>query len=172
MTACAVDDDTLQSTKLDREKQSPPDNQKPTSKTLCSKITSSTEQPWLGKIDSTLICAKIKSEKAGVSFENQAKAMSIITNQAGVILDVVLNSPINQKTFTQKLHSLEATIQFISVQYHRATLGIHHASSLYSLARMPEVRSIKPEYGGSTLSDLNIIRPKHTQTPHPHILRR
>ena len=76
--------------------------------------------------------------------------MGMMTVKTGVMLDIVTNPLAANADVKRKLHLPGVSVQLISAKYHRASLSIHDSTLLYQLAKMPEVRTIMPEYGGRT----------------------
>jgi len=118
------------------------------SKLDCPKSRGSAKDPSLGKINANLLCAETKAKATGASFTNMAARMGIVTIKGGVVLDIVTSRL--DADVERKLRLPGVTIRYLSVKYRRVSVVIRDPSSLYQLARIPEVRTIMPEYGGRT----------------------
>lgn len=114
----------------------------------CPKPIISTKAPWLGKINANLLCAAAQAEAKGASFADMAARMGIVTVKTGVALDIVTNRL--DADVERKLRLPGVTIRYLSVKYHRVAVVISDPMLLYQLAKIPEVRTIMPEYGGRT----------------------
>lgn len=127
-----------------------PDNRVGLEKIHCPKPVQPQKSPWLRKINANLLCAATTAESRGAAFADIAARMGMMTVKTGVMLDIVTNPLAANADVKRKLHLPGVSVQLISAKYHRASLSIHDSTLLYQLAKMPEVRTIMPEYGGRT----------------------
>jgi len=145
VSACAPSDKRDQSVQVGKSQASPLNLMQQAS---CDKKPSFGQYPWRAKIDSNVLCAVAKAREEHWSFSQAAARMGMQSNANGVALDIVMNRLDGR--VQDKLNIAGVSITFLSETYKRVSIVIQDANLLDQLAAIPEVRSIKAEYGGRT----------------------
>ncbi len=111
-----------------------------------AKITQYSKSPFADKIDVNLLALQSKATQQKTSLSAIASTNTAIQTQgANILLDIVMNRI--DATTIKRIKQLGVHILFTSKAYHRISASIHNAALLNQLASLPEVRSIRPEYG-------------------------
>jgi len=100
------------------------------------------------KIDLNLLHAEKVARDKEVSFIDVAAGMGIRTNNKGVMLEIIthqINTGIKERFLKTGVE-----IRYVSEKYNRVSVVISNPDQLHLLARIPEVRRVRPEYGGRT----------------------
>jgi hypothetical protein len=104
--------------------------------------------PEAEKIDIQLLRLEHRVRTQGVPLVATAIAMGISTVGDRIGLEVFV-SPLDAQ-IVRKFQLPGVNVRHVSMQYRRVLLVINDLTLLYSLARIPEVRIISPEYGATT----------------------
>lgn len=104
--------------------------------------------PEAEKINIQLLRLEHRVRTQGVPLVATAIAMGISTVDDRIGLEVLV-SPLDAK-IVRKFQLPGVNVRHVSMQYRRVLLVINDLALLYSLARIPEVRVISPEYGAMT----------------------
>ena len=104
--------------------------------------------PEAEKINIKLLHLEHHVRTQGVPLVATAMAMGISTFDDRIGLEVYV-SPIDAK-IVRKFQIPGVSVRHVSMQYRRVLLVINDLALLYTLARIPEVRVISPEYGATT----------------------
>lgn len=110
------------------------------------------ERPEAVKINAKLLELEHKVRTEGASIEAMASQMGIARFGDAVLLDLVTVR--DDAEITEKLRLPGVTLRHASIRYGRISAAIDDLTLLYSLAKLPEVRLILPEYGGKTHDSL------------------
>lgn len=108
----------------------------------------SMEFPETKKINLNLLNAEKVARNKGASFSEIAASMGIATDNGSVVLDIVTNRL--DASVEKKLRMTGIKIRHVSAKYNRVSAAISNPALLHQLAKIPEVRMIMPEYGGTT----------------------
>jgi len=100
------------------------------------------------KISVNLLELERKAATQHLSLSAATTNAAIKTQGSGILLDIVMNRL--DPTIVQKLKLPGVAIVFASEKYKRISAVISNPSLLYQLSNIPEVRSIRPEYGAMT----------------------
>ena len=104
--------------------------------------------PEAEKINIQLLRLEHRVRTQGVPLVATATAMGISTVDDRIGLEVFV-SPLDAK-IVRKFQLPGVNVRHVSMQYRRVLLVINDLALLSSLARIPEVRVISPEYGATT----------------------
>ena len=107
--------------------------------------------PEAEKINIQLLRLEHRVRTQGAPLGSTAMAMGISTFDDRIGLEVYV-SPIDAK-IVRKFQLPGVSVRHVSMQYRRVLLVIDDLALLYTLARIPEVRGISPEYGATTNTD-------------------
>jgi len=113
-----------------------------------AKVAQYSKVSYADKISVNLLALERKAALQHTSLSAASTNAVIKTQGAGIVLDIVMNRL--DPAILQKLKLPGVTIRYASPKYHRVSAVISDPSLLYQLANMPEVRSIRPEYGAMT----------------------
>jgi len=113
-----------------------------------AKVAQYSKVSYADKISVNLLALERKAALQHTSLSAASTNAVIKTQGAGIVLDIVMNRL--DSAILQKLKLPGVTIRYASPKYHRVSAVISDPSLLYQLANMPEVRSIRPEYGAMT----------------------
>jgi hypothetical protein len=104
--------------------------------------------PQAEKINIQLLRLEHRVRTEGAPLGATAIAMGFSTVDDRIGLEVFV-SPLDAKV-VRKFQLPGVNVRHVSMQYRRVLLVINDLALLYSLARIPEVRLISPEYGATT----------------------
>ena len=100
------------------------------------------------KINIQLLRLEYRVRAEGRPLVATASAMGISTIGDSIGLEIIV-SPLDAN-IVRKFQFPGVKVRHVSMQYRRVLLVVNELSSLYDLARIPEVRVISPEYGVAT----------------------
>lgn len=112
------------------------------------KVQRFTKVPEAEKININLLRLAHHVRTKGRPLEAAAMAMGIGTSDRGVQLEIYVRRL--DPSVVRKFQRPGLTVRHISLQFRRLSVVLHDLSLLYSLARIPEVQMILPEYGATT----------------------
>ncbi|MDX8411590.1 MAG: PKD domain-containing protein, partial [Mariprofundaceae bacterium] len=113
-----------------------------------AKVQYYSNAPQADKISVNLLQLESQARTKGVSLAAAAANTVFTTASGGVALDIVTSHL--GPDVERKLRIPGVTVRHISEKYNRASVVISDPALLYQLASIPEVRSIRPEYGAIT----------------------
>jgi len=114
-----------------------------------TKVAQYSTAPHADKISVNLLALQRKAAMQQTTLAAVAHTNAVTRTQGtGIVLDIVMNRL--DPAIVQKLKLPGVTIRYASMKYQRVSAVISNPALLYQLANMPEVRSIRPEYGALT----------------------
>lgn len=100
------------------------------------------------KIDANLLQLEAKVRVEGMSLTSAIANTGMIMVENGLLLDIVTDHL--DPSVEKKFRIPGVTIRHLSAKYNRVSVVIDDLSLLSALAKIPEVRTISPEYGART----------------------
>jgi len=113
-----------------------------------AKLTQYSKAPQASKISVNLLALEKKAKARSISFASAAQNTAIQTASGGILLDIVTNRL--DAAVLKKISIPGVSIRYSSVKYNRVSVAVNNPALLYQLANIPEIRSIRPEYGART----------------------
>ena len=100
------------------------------------------------KINANLLQLEAKVRAEGMSLTSAIANTGMVMVDNGLLLDIVTNHL--DSSVEKKFRIPGVTIRHLSAKYNRVSVVIDDLSLLSVLAKIPEVRTISPEYGART----------------------
>ena len=113
------------------------------------KVAQYSTAPHADKISVNLLALQRKAAMQQTTLATVAHTNAVTKTQGtGIVLDIIMNRL--DPAIMQKLKLPGVAIRYASIKYRRISAVISNPALLYQLANIPEVRSIRPEYGAMT----------------------
>ncbi|MEE9293851.1 MAG: hypothetical protein V3W34_02650 [Phycisphaerae bacterium] len=112
------------------------------------KATKDFKGPEAAKINANLLQLETKVRAEGMSLTSAIANTGMVMVDNGLLLDIVTSHL--DPSVEKKFRIPGVTIRHLSAKYNRVSVVIDDLSLLSALAKIPEVRTISPEYGART----------------------